>query len=102
MPCLEATEWLKAAGIPMAPVMLARDADRAVTAWQRFSAPVALKIESPDISPTKTEVGGVVLKLSDRHSVREGVAQLLRNVSRNAPQARVSGVLISTHDRRTY
>ena len=93
VPCLEATEWLKAAGIPMAPVMLARDADEAVTAWQRFSAPVALKIESPDISH-KTEVGGVVLKLSDEHSVREGVAQLLRNVSRNAPQARVSGVLI--------
>ena len=93
VPCLEATEWLQAAGIPMAPVHLARDADEAVSAWKGFTGAVALKIESPDISH-KTEVGGVILKLNDETAVRDAMAQLLRNASHHAPDARVSGALV--------
>ena len=93
VPCLEATHWLQSAGIPMAPVLLARDEEEAVAAWSRFAGSVAIKIESPDISH-KTEVGGVLLKLGDERAVRDGVKQLLSNISHHAPQARVSGVLI--------
>lgn len=93
LPSVEATQWLQAAGLPMAPVALARDADAAVAAWQRFGAPVALKIESPDIAH-KTEVGGVLLKLDDEAAVRAGVARLLANAAQHAPQARIAGVLV--------
>ncbi|HVR50616.1 MAG TPA: acetate--CoA ligase family protein [Pseudorhodoferax sp.] len=93
LPSVEATQWLQAAGVPMAPVALARDADAAVAAWQRFGAPVALKIESPDIAH-KTEVGGVLLQLDDEAAVRAGVARLLANAAQHAPQARIAGVLV--------
>lgn len=93
VPSVAATAWLQAAGIPMAPVALARDADAAVAAWRRFGQAVALKIESPDIAH-KTEVGGVLLKLDDEAAVRAGVATLLANAARHAPQARIAGVLV--------
>jgi len=93
VPSLPATAWLQAAGIPMAPVALARDADEAVAAWRRFGRAVALKIESPDIAH-KTEVGGVLLKLDSDEAVRDGVAALLANAARHAPRARIAGVLV--------
>jgi len=92
-PSIQATAWLQAAGIPMAPVALARDADEAVAAWRRFGRAVALKIESPDIAH-KTEVGGVLLKLDSDHAVRDGMATLLANAARHAPHARIAGVLV--------
>ncbi len=93
VPCLDATEWLQAAGIPMAKVRLARDDDEAVNHWRDFSGAVAMKIESPDISH-KTEVGGVLLKLNDESAVRDAMAQLLRNAAHHAPEARVCGALV--------
>lgn len=93
VPSVQATAWLQAAGIPMAPVALARDGDAAVAAWRRCGRAVALKIESPDIAH-KTEVGGVLLKLDDAVAVRAGVATLLANAARHAPGARIAGVLV--------
>ena len=93
VPSVQATQWLQEAGIPMAPVALARDADAAVAAWRQCGAAVALKIESPDITH-KTEVGGVLLKLNDEAGVRAGVATLLANAQAAAPQARIDGVLV--------
>ena len=93
VPSVQATAWLRAAGIPMAPVALARDADQAVAAWRGFGQAVALKIESPDIAH-KTEVGGVLLKLDDAAAVRQGTTTLLANAARHAPHARIAGVLV--------
>ncbi|RCW67474.1 acetate--CoA ligase family protein [Pseudorhodoferax soli] len=93
LPSVQAAAWLQAAGVPMAPVVLAHDADAAVAAWRYFGAPVALKVESPDIAH-KTEVGGVLLRLDDEAAVRAGVATLRANAARHAPQARIDGVLV--------
>ena len=93
VPSVQATAWLQAAGLPMAPVVLAPDADAAVAAWRRFGGPVALKIESPDIAH-KTEVGGVLLRLDDEDAVRAAVATLRANAARHAPHARIDGVLV--------
>jgi succinyl-CoA synthetase beta subunit len=90
---VQATAWLQAAGIPMAPVRLARDADAAVAAWRAFGTSVALKIESPDIAH-KTEVEGVLLKREDEAAVRAGVATLLAKAAQHAPTARIEGVLV--------
>jgi len=92
-PSVQATQWLRAAGIPMAEVFLARSGEEAVAHWRRAGRPVALKIESPDITH-KTEVGGVLLALNDEASIREGFAELKRRAGKAMPDARLDGVLV--------
>jgi len=94
-PSVLATSWLRAAGIPMAEVALARDADQAVTLWRSAGAPVALKIESPDITH-KTEVGGVLLNLDAEAAIRRAFRTLMDDASKAMPQARLDGVLVQT------
>lgn len=88
-----AVAWLKSAGVPMAPVALAQDADQAVALWRLAGGPVAVKIESPHIAH-KTEVGGVLLMLDDEAAIRQAFEQLLRDAKRARPQARLDGVLV--------
>lgn len=90
---IDAVRMLRNAGVPMAPVTLAATADAAIAAWREFGRPVALKIESPDITH-KTEIGGVVLKLDDEPSIREACAQLTNRAATAKPQARLSGVIV--------
>lgn len=92
-PTVEASGWLRAAGVPMAPVALARDEDEAVALWRAAAGPVALKIESPDITH-KTEIGGVLLKLDDEAAVRRGFSALMGKAARALPDARLHGVLV--------
>jgi acetyltransferase len=92
-PTMEATRRLEATGVPMAPVALAGDADQAVALWRDFGGPVALKIESPDITH-KTEVGGVLLKLDDEASIRAGFETLMRRAAQARPAARLTGVIV--------
>ena len=92
-PSVEATGWLQAAGIPMAAVTLAKTADQAVVAWRSFARPVALKIESPDITH-KTEVGGVLLGLDGEATIRSGFDNLLTRARSARPTARLDGVIV--------
>ncbi len=88
-----AARMLIDAGIPMAPVRLASDEAQAVAHWRAFGQPVALKIESPDITH-KTEVGGVALNLNDDASLRAAFRRLREAAARAAPAARIDGVLV--------
>ena len=88
-----ATRMLTGAGIPMAPVRLAADEAQAVAHWRAFGRPVALKIESPDITH-KTEVGGVALNLNDEAALRAAFHRLRDAASRAMPDARIDGVLV--------
>ena len=92
-PSVQAAEWLRAAGVPMAPIALAREEDEAVRLWRAAGGPVALKIESPDITH-KTDIGGVLLKLDDEEMVRSGYRTLMRNAATALPKARLDGVLV--------
>lgn len=92
-PSLDATRMLTEAGIPMAELALARSEDEAVACWRSGAGPVALKIESPDITH-KTEVGGVLLGVDSEDEVRNGFRTLLRGAQAAAPHARVLGVLV--------
>ncbi|MBA2723023.1 MAG: acetate--CoA ligase family protein, partial [Methylibium sp.] len=92
-PSVQATEWLRAAGVPVAPVSLARDEDQAVAQWRAVGSPVVLKIESPDITH-KTEVGGVILKLNDEVAVRQAYRTLMQRARDAMPDARLEGVLV--------
>lgn len=69
----------------------ASSADGAVAAAYRVGFPVALKIVSADIIH-KTDVGGVRLGLASQEEVRAAYREIMDDVRRGAPQARVVGV----------
>src|SRR5690606_7340889 len=85
VPSVQATAWLQAAGIPMAPVALARDGDAAGAAWRGCGRAVALKIESRGIA-RKSEVGGALRKLDDAAAAGRGQPRAA------GPRGRVVGV----------
>jgi acyl-CoA synthetase (NDP forming) len=90
----EAKRLLALAGIKSAPEAACATADDAVAAAQRFGFPVVMKILSPDILH-KSEIGGVLLDISDADSVRSGFALLLQRAKAAAPDARIEGVLVA-------
>ncbi|HBK05351.1 MAG TPA: acyl-CoA synthetase [Acetobacteraceae bacterium] len=90
----EAKQLLATAGIASAPEAACATADDAVKAAERFGFPVVMKILSPDILH-KSEIGGVLLDVSDAESVRSGFALLLQRAKAAAPAARIDGVLVA-------
>ena len=90
----EAKRLLATAGIASAPESECADADAAVAAAEKFGFPVVMKILSPDIMH-KSEIGGVLLDISDAAGVRDGFALLLSRAKSAAPTARIEGVLVA-------
>jgi acetate---CoA ligase (ADP-forming) len=80
-------------GIAVAPTVLTRGADEAAAAAKRLGFPVALKIESAEITH-KSDVGGVALKLSNTTDVRDAYERIRTEVARRAPAAKVDGVIV--------
>ena len=78
----------------MIPARLAKSRDEAVAIASALGAPVALKIDSPDIAH-KTDVGGVRLDVAGEAAVAAAHDEILAAVARAAPQARIDGVLVS-------
>lgn len=89
----EAYEVLHHYGFPAPKYGLAKTVDEAVKISEEIGYPVVLKIVSPDIVH-KSDVGGVKLNLNSREEVVKAFNEILRNVSINAPKARVAGILI--------
>jgi acetyltransferase len=93
---IELNRVLSTYQIPVAPAVLARDADAAVAAARPYLAagtPVVLKIQSPDIVH-KSEVGGVRLDLGNEDAVRAAAADILRRAREARPDARIDGVTV--------
>ncbi|MGD0104262.1 MAG: acetate--CoA ligase family protein [Rhodopila sp.] len=90
----EAKRLLAGAGIASAPEAACTTTDEAVSAAQRFGFPVVMKILSPDIMH-KSEIGGVLLDVTDADAVRSGYALLLERARAAAPTARIEGVLVA-------
>ncbi|MDQ2785028.1 MAG: acetate--CoA ligase family protein [Chloroflexota bacterium] len=88
-----AKEVLSLYGIPVTRESLATTADAAVAAARAVGYPVALKIESEDITH-KTEAGGVLLGVRDDAAALAGFATIVANARRYKPDARIAGVLV--------
>jgi acetate---CoA ligase (ADP-forming) len=80
-------------GIPRPPEALARSAEEAVAAAARIGGPVALKVQSPDITH-KTEAGAVALGVAGEAAVRDAYARVLANAAAAHPDAAIEGVLV--------
>ena len=75
LPAAESMEFLAKAGLPVTAFAHAGSAEQAVEAARRIGYPVAVKINSPDITH-KTDVGGVVLGVADDAGVRAAFRKL--------------------------
>ncbi len=90
---MESKALLAAFHIPVTRTMLARSANEAMLIASQLGFPVALKIDSPDISH-KSDVGGVVLNVHAAAQVRDRYAEMLQAVARHQPQAHINGVTV--------
>lgn len=57
--------------------------------------PVALKVDSPDIMH-KSDCGGVKLNLLSAQDVRKAYAEMMEQIKSHHPQAKISGVVVSS------
>ena len=89
----EARRLLGEFGIPLVPTVAARDAAAAVAAAEQVGYPVVLKIDSPDVLH-KSDVGGVRVGLADAAALRAATEEMLAEVGRRLPQARLDGVVV--------
>jgi hypothetical protein len=85
--------WLCESGIRVADSLPAKGADEAVRAADQLGYPVALRVDSPDIAPA-TAVGSARTDCRDASAVRRAVDELLAEVPRRMPGARLDGVLV--------
>jgi acetyltransferase len=90
---MESKALLSAFHIPVARTMVAHSPAEALLIAQQLGFPVAMKINSPDITH-KSDSGGVILNLNNAHEVRAAYQHIIDNVHHNRPKATVNGISI--------
>lgn len=90
---MESKALLAAFHIPVTQTILARSANEAMMIATQLGFPVALKIDSPDISH-KSDVNGVALNIMNAVGVRDTYNDMMQAVARHQPNARINGVTI--------
>ena len=90
---MESKALLAAFHIPVTRTILARNVNEAIMIATQLGFPVALKIDSPDITH-KSDVQGVVLNVQNSTAVRDAYVDMVQAVARAQPGARINGVTI--------
>lgn len=90
---IESKNLLKIFDIPISPSIVAKTSEEACRAGDEIGFPLVMKIYSPDISH-KQDVGGVKLNIKNRSQLQELFTQMMNEVSRKAPNAKILGVTI--------
>ena len=96
---MESKALLAAFRIPIAHTVVARSAHEAMLIAGELGVPVAMKIDSPDITH-KSDVNGVRLNVAGAPAVQSAYQQILDDVKRLRPEARVNGVTVEPMVRR--
>ena len=89
----EAKELLAAYGVRVTRVAMAKTEDEAVEYAKKIGFPVVLKIVSPDVVH-KSDVGGVKVNIKNEEEVRKAYNEILENVKKHVPGARIEGILV--------
>jgi acetyltransferase len=97
----ESKAVLTAFQIPTAPSLEATSANEALVAAESLGFPVAMKINSHDITH-KSDVGGVRLNIDSPHAVRGVFRDLTESVAAARPEAKIRGVTVEPMSRRTH
>jgi acetyltransferase len=90
---MESKAVLSAFHIPVANTLIAHSPNEALLIAQQLGFPVAMKVNSPDITH-KSDAGGVLLNLSSAHQVRAAYQHIIDSAQHNRPKARMDGVSI--------
>jgi acetyltransferase len=90
---MESKAVLAAFRIPIARSMVARSPNEALLLAEELGLPVAMKINSPDITH-KSDAGGIRLNLGNAQAVRAAFHDIIESVQANRPNARLDGVVI--------
>jgi acyl-CoA synthetase (NDP forming) len=86
-------KYLSDIGIPTPAGELAREVEDAVGIAQRIGYPVVLKIQSSELAH-KSDIGGVIVGISNDSDMREAWTRLHRNVQHARPDVVPDGVLV--------
>jgi len=90
---MESKALLAAFRIPVANTVIARSPGEALLLAQQLGYPVAMKINSPDITH-KSDAGGVKLNLMNAPAVRAAYNEIITEVKKNRPNAHIDGIAI--------
>jgi acetyltransferase len=90
---MESKAVLSAFHIPVAHTMIAHSPSEALLIAQQLGFPVAMKINSHDISH-KSDAGGVLLNLNTSHAVLAAYQHIIDTVHLNVPNAKIDGISI--------
>jgi len=90
---MESKAVLAAFRIPIARSVVARSPNEALLLAEELGMPVAMKINSPDITH-KSDAGGIRLNLGNAQAVRAAYREIIESVQENRPKARLDGVVI--------
>ena len=90
---MESKTLLSAFHIPVTKTIGARSANEAMMIATQLGFPVALKIDSPDISH-KSDVQGVALNIMNGTGARDTYNDMVERVKQLMPQARINGVTV--------
>ena len=80
-------------GIPVTNFRIAENETEAVEFAKDIGYPVVLKIVSPEIIH-KSDVGGVIINLKDSRDVQNAYKQIMDNVQKHKPNAKIIGMLV--------
>jgi len=89
----DSTKLLTTYGISSTTPYVAENAEDAARMASVIGYPVAMKISSPDIAH-KSDVGGVRLSISSSNDVKKAFGEMMGNVKKHKPDAKIEGVSI--------
>lgn len=89
----ESYSLLSEYGIPVPTYSVVSSEEEAVKIAKRIGFPLVMKIVSPDIMH-KTDIGGIKMNIINSPQVRESYKNIICNVRKNKPEARINGMLL--------
>ena len=98
---MEAKAVLAAFRVPIAKAVRVHSPNEAMLVAQELGFPVALKIDSPEITH-KSDVAGVRLNLANAQAARDAYREIIDNTARLRPDARVNGVIVEPMVKRPH
>ncbi|MDH4094867.1 MAG: bifunctional acetate--CoA ligase family protein/GNAT family N-acetyltransferase [Betaproteobacteria bacterium] len=98
---MESKALLAAFAIPIARTVVTRSPHEAMVVAGELGFPVAMKIDSPDITH-KSEVGGVRLNVASAQAVETAWREVMGEARRLRPEARLGGIAVEPMVRRPY
>jgi acetyltransferase len=98
---MESKALLAAFHVPIAKTVVARSAHEAMLIAGETGFPVAMKIDSPDITH-KSDVQGVRLNLGNAQAVQAAFQGIMDSAQRLRPEARLNGVTVEPMVRRAH